>query len=128
MKECAHVFKNFFVGSDLNLAIGGGPIVVDLCCLCGRTKDAIEKEKEIAGIYRHLELQQIKGARFEVTIEQQESDARIGRLVLQGIKEVLPHTGCKGEYHCLGCWEVLKTNYHGCVLQYYCPTRKEGIR
>lgn len=61
-------------------------------------------------------------------IEQQESDARIGRLVQQGIKKVLPHTGCKGEYHCLGCWEILKTNYHGCVLQYYCPTRKEGIK
>jgi hypothetical protein len=67
------------------------------------------------------------GGRITINVSEQEL-IRIGRLVSQGIKEVLPHTGCKGVYHSLGCWEILKTNYHGCVLQYYCPTQKEDAK
>lgn len=61
-------------------------------------------------------------------VKQLEPVAEVGRLVLQGIKEVLPRTGCRGEYKSLGCREVLKTNQHGCVLMYYCQFKREGRR
>jgi len=48
---------------------------------------------------------------------------RIGRLVQQGIKEILPYTKCKGKYHSIGCKEVLKTAIHECVLMYYCANK-----
>lgn len=54
MSECGHVFKNFFVRVDLNIAIGGGPIVVGLCVLCGRTKEAIEAAAINAAMYEAI--------------------------------------------------------------------------
>lgn len=56
-------------------------------------------------------------------LKQTQEAIKIGRLVQQGITEVLPRTGCKGEYHSTGCREVLKTNQHGCVLMYYCANK-----
>lgn len=53
---------------------------------------------------------------------------KIGRLVQQGMTEILPHTGCKGEYHSPDCREVLKTNQHGCVLMYYCREASDANR
>lgn len=61
-------------------------------------------------------------------IHQQEPAAKIGRLVQQGITEVLPHTICKGEYQSPGCREVLKTEKHGCVLMYYCKEAGDANR
>ncbi|GMB01057.1 hypothetical protein [Pelosinus sp. IPA-1] len=45
--------------------------------------------------------------------------AKIEKAVIQGVKEIMPNTACKGAYQSSTCNDINRGN-HGCVLKYYC--------